>query len=76
MDFINYINLEPAFGWGEINLLSEISNVIHTGVGRSVNLNQVEVSPFVDGDTWRAFVTRSLGKILILAIGGLGDKPG
>jgi hypothetical protein len=76
MDFINDINLEPAFGWGEVNLLSEISNVIHTGVGRSVNLNQVKVSPFVDGDTWRAFVTRALGKILISAISRLGDKPG
>ena len=60
MDLVDYVKFVAGLAGSEMDLLSELSYIIHTGVGGSVDLDEIKEPPFIDGPTDLAKVARLL----------------
>ena len=76
MDFVDYVNLVSSFAGGEVDLLPQIANVVHAGVGGSVNFNQVQETSLANGCTAMALVARPFGQVGIGAVDAFCQEAG
>ena len=47
MDFVNQINLATTLGWGVLDVIENLTRVINSSSGRSIDLKQVNKSSFI-----------------------------
>jgi hypothetical protein len=51
VDFVDDVDLESASGWTVNGILSQFPDVVNAAVGRTVNLDDVNIFPQVHGNT-------------------------
>ena len=68
--FVDDVNFELSLTRRKRNFFAQVAHIINTRVRRSINLDQVEVASFVDGDTRGALVTWADVDIRVLAVQG------
>ena len=74
MHFVDDIDLEASLAGGETNLIAQVANIFHAGVGSSIDLNQVHEATIIDSDAIHAFVARAVGQVRIEAVDRFGQK--
>ncbi|KAG1192207.1 hypothetical protein G6F35_013668 [Rhizopus arrhizus] len=70
--FVDQVDLELAARRHVLRVLDHLAHVIHAGVGRGVDLQQVDVTAGVDVQAGRALATR-VGTGALLAVQRLGE---
>src|SRR6185503_1662971 len=76
MDLIDDVNLVFPLRRREINLISQVTDIIHTGVRGSVYLDQVQEAVLVNGFAVLAFIVRAPGGIWVQAVDRLRQQTG
>ena len=56
MHFVDDVDFVLPLAGREGDLVAQVAHVVDAGMGRRVDLDQVEVAPFVDGDAGGALV--------------------
>ena len=74
MDFIDDVDFKTTLGGGKIDLVAQLSNVIHAGIGGSVDLNQVQEATFVDRKAVRAVVAGTFFERVFQAVDPFGQQ--
>ena len=75
--FINDINFMAGPGRSINSILTELANVLHTGIGRPIDLQHVNVISFINSQAAFAFATGLAGGLVrIEAVQSLGQNPG
>ena len=73
--FVDQVDLELAARRHVLRVLDQFADVVHAGVGRGVDLQQVDVAAGVDRQAGLAFAA-GFGAGPALAIQALGEDPG
>ncbi len=60
MYFIDDVDFIPTQIGREIDLVTQVANIINAGIGCRIDLDQVQKTPFIDGLTNRALIARPL----------------
>ena len=76
MDFIHDINFVTAFVGREIDTISQVTDILHTGVGGRINFYEVQITPLIDRDAGPALVAGPVRQRFFEAIDRLGQNSG
>ena len=76
MDFVNDVHLVLALCCSIHNRFAQFADIVHTGVGSGIHLNNVQAAPFIDITARPALAARFVGVVFICAVEGLGEDPG
>jgi hypothetical protein len=71
---VDEVHLVAALGRRVLDVLQQLTGVVHAGARGGVDLNQVHEAPAVDGGAGRAF-TAGFGADALLAVQRLGEQP-
>ena len=75
MHFVDQVDLELAARGHVLRVLDHLAHIVDAGVGRRVDLQQVDVAAGIDVQAGRALAAR-LGAGALLAVERLGEDPG
>jgi hypothetical protein len=76
VDFVDDIKLGARFTRSKTDLVTQIANVIHAGIGSRTDLDQIKQPSLVDGDADPALVTRALDAFFGQTVDRFGQQPG
>ncbi len=63
MHFINDVDFKASLIGRKIDLIAQISHIIHAGVGGRIDFNQIQVAPLIDCHTMLANIAWPLPRI-------------
>ena len=74
MHFVDDVDFEAALIGREIDLVAQIANVIHAGIGGGIDFDQIEETAVIDRLADSAFVARPFRQIFMQTVDRFGQQ--